>query len=58
MSEENATTRGRDQEEQAGEKRRYEKPGIAEEESYETCATLACALKEYVSRCAPNPRNS
>jgi hypothetical protein len=26
-----------------GVKRPYEKPAIAEEESYETCATLACA---------------
>jgi hypothetical protein len=25
-------------------KRQYEKPAIAEEESYETCATLACGF--------------
>ena len=58
MSDENATPRCQDQEEQVGEKRRYEKPGIAEEESYETCATLACALKDFVRQCAANPKNS
>ncbi len=29
----------------ASEKRPYEKPAIAEEESYETCVVLACAVK-------------
>ena len=27
-------------------KRPYVKPAIAEEESYETCATLSCSLKQ------------
>jgi hypothetical protein len=44
--------------EREGEKRQYEKPAIAEEESYETCATLACAMKDLVYRCRSNPRNS
>ena len=58
MNEENATPERQDREEQGGEKRRYQKPAIAEEESYETCATLACALKDLVYRCRSNPRNS
>jgi hypothetical protein len=58
MNEENIESGYQDEREQEGEKRRYQKPAIVEEESYETCATLACALKSGVFRCRSNPRNS
>jgi len=41
-------------------KRPYCKPEIAEEESFETCAILACGLKQGqpTSGCRASPRNS
>jgi hypothetical protein len=34
-----------------GTRRPYQKPAIAEEESFETCATLGCALSSSATHC-------
>jgi hypothetical protein len=57
MTEEKATAACQEESSRDGEKKRYQKPIIAEEESYETCAILACALKSGRS-CAAHYTNS
>ena len=39
-------------------KRPYEKPAIAEEESYETCATLSCSLHQGETSCQGRGRHA
>jgi|PlaIllAssembly_1097288.scaffolds.fasta_scaffold1186865_1 hypothetical protein len=39
-------------------KRPYVKPAIAEEESYETCATLSCSLHQGETSCQGRGRHA